>query len=433
MRHFSFHLLLLSLITIFWCSCSDSPQEPLGAPSPVVYECNERLFAQARAFETIEAYVPEMERMQVNVLWLMPIHPRGTKNAVGSPYCIKNHYAIDPAFGTMEDLRHLVNTCHGKNIRVILDWVANHTSWDNAWVKDHPEWYQSAQTSDEQMWNDVTFLDYSNQEVRDSMTACMLYWVNEADIDGFRCDYAHGVPNEFWQQATSAIREVKPDAFMLAETKNVSYFNSGFDLLYSWNYLTAIENVYSGTKSIASLISISKSEFASTPEGKDRLRYITTHDECYDKAPSSIYQSAAGELSAFCLTIFMGGVPMIYSSQELGYMNTINFFDYKILAFRSSNPTRDALAELMTAYQNTRLLRTGTKQAGALGNKIAYVEYTRGDAALLVLCNTANSVQSASLPAAYQGARMQDLLGSTSQTLGESIELAAYEYRLYRK
>jgi len=429
------HLFFLSLLTCSFIACKETPQEPSVAPSTVVYECNERLFAKANAFQSIEAYVPELERMQVNVLWLMPIHPRGAIKSVGSPYCIKNHKAIDPAFGTLDDLKSLVNTCHNRNIRVVLDWVANHTSWDNPWVKNHPEWFQAAQTGDEKMWNDVTFLDYSQQAVRDSMTDCMLYWINEAGIDGFRCDYAHGVPNDWWKEAISAIQAVKPDAFLLAETHNTSLYNAGFNLLYSWNYLTAIENLYNGTGSVQSLISVSDKEFKSTPEGKDRLRYITTHDECNEKAPSSIYTNIAGEMSAFCLTIFIGGVPMIYSSQEIGTLSKISFFDYRILSFNSKTAvsTRDTMAELMRIYQDTRLLRTGTRQIGSLDPKVPYVEYTRGGNNLLVVCNAQNEPKSVQLPDAYKGAKVLDMKTDEKTVLPETIDLAAYEYRIFKK
>lgn len=433
MKHLFPRIMLFGLLVGIFSGCTNTPEEPLGSPSTVVYECNERLFAQTEAFQAIEEYVPELERMQVNVLWLMPIHPRGTKNAVGSPYCIKDHLAIDPAFGTIEDLKSLVNTCHSKHIRVILDWVANHTSWDNRWVTAHPDWFQEAQTTDERAWKDVTFLDYSNQAVRDTMKACMLYWINEVDIDGFRCDYAHGVPNDFWQDANTAILQAKPNAFLLAETQNAGLYNAGFGLIYSWNYLTAIENLYTSKTTVKGLISTSNDEFRNTPEGKDRLRYVTTHDECSEKAPKDIFKTAAGELSAFCLTIFMGGTPMIYSSQELGYMNSINFFNYNILNFRGTNNTRNAYVALMRIYQETRLLRTGTKTVSWLDTYAPYIEYRKGDESLLVVCNALNKAQTPALPEAYYGAEVTDMKSGEQVTLGKTLKLEAYEYKIYRQ
>ena len=436
MKTRTYHLLLITLLMGSMLSCTSSPDADTSDKAVVVYECNERLFAQTKAFQSIESYVDELAQMQVNVLWLMPIHPIGTKNAVGSPYCVKNYRTINPAFGTMDDLKSLVHTCHSKQIRVILDFVANHTSWDHPWVTAHPDWYQEAQTSDEKMWNDVTFLDYSKQEVCDSMTACMVYWIDEADIDGFRCDYAHGVPNTFWQQAITAIRKAKPDAFLLAETQNAGLYTAGFDLLYSWNYLTAIENLYSGKSSVQSLLSTSNSEFRNTPEGKERLRYVTTHDECSEKAPKDIFKTAQGELSAFCLTIFLGGVPMIYSSQEIGYMEKINFFNYKILSFaKPAGPqveARQAYEQLMKAYQDTRTLRKGTKTAGDLDQRVPYVEYVLGERRLLVVCNAVNEAKTVNLPAAYQNAKVSDKKSGETVTLSSTLSLSAYDYKIYQ-
>ena len=174
----------------------------------------------------------------------MPIHPRGTVKTVNSPYCVKDYFAVDPAFGTIDDLRSLVKTCHENGMLVVLDWVANHTAWDNAWYEQHPEWYTSP-VADEVNWKDVVPLNYEQPAVRDAMTEALLYWVREADVDGFRCDYAHGVPADYWAEAIRAIRSVKPNAVMLAETSKVDYYGSGFDWLYSWDYLGAVQKIYS--------------------------------------------------------------------------------------------------------------------------------------------------------------------------------------------
>lgn len=404
------------------------------APANVVYECNERLFANKDAFKTIEAYVPELERMGVDVLWLMPVHPRSTDpKAIGSPYCVQDYRRVDPLFGSMDDLRHLVNTCHEHHMRVILDWIANHTGWDNAWVTRHPEWYEGPSSADEQSWADVTFLNYNLAAVRDTMKECMLYWVREADIDGFRCDYAAGVPLDWWAEVNSAVRELKPDAFLLAETSDTRHYEAGFDYLYSWSYLYALEDLYSGKGTLAALISAGRSEYNATPGNKERLRYITTHDETAAKAPASIYRDAAGELSAFCLTAFVGGVPMIYSSQEIGYVNSINFFDYNILDFAAPNATRDALAAILRVWKDTRALRAGEQIIGSLAERVPYVEYTKDDDALLVICNATNSEQLVRMPIRYEGLEMTDRLNDKKITLGAVTTLQPREYRIYQK
>lgn len=399
----------------------------------VIYECNERLFAEKDAFAAIEDYIPTLKQMGVNVLWLMPVHPRGEGDkSIGSPYCVRDFRAVDPAFGTVDDLKSLVQTAHSNGIRVILDWIGNHTAWDNPWVAAHPDWYTAAQTADEQAWNDVTFLNYKVQAVCDTMQACMLYWIDEVDIDGFRCDYAHGVPIDFWRSVNKEILSRKSDAILLAETSDTRLFQTGFNLMYSWDYMYAVEALYKGKGTFNALLSSSKAEMKTTPEGSQRMRYITTHDQSSQVAPQSAYRTPQGELSAFCLTIFMGGVPMIYSSQELGYMNTINFFHYNLLDFKSDNATRNALKTLMTVYHNTALLRGGKQNTGALNSDVPYIEYTAGDSTLLVICNTTNKLQQVKLPMKHQGKVGTDLLTKQPCTLGSVTTLSEYEYRIYQ-
>lgn len=409
-------------------------QEARAVNTTVVYECNERLFAESDALRAIEAYVPELERMGVDVLWLMPIHPIGEDaKAIGSPYCVRDYRAVNPAFGTMADLKQLVRTAHAHGMRVILDWIANHTSWDNAWTVTHPEWYQGPSTADEGFWADVTFLNYDLQAVRDTMRECMLYWVREADIDGFRCDYAGGVPLEWWKEVNESVLALKPDAFLLAETSDTRHFDAGFGMIYSWNYLYALEDIYSGSGTLSALLSAHTSEYNSTPRDKERLRYITTHDESSEKAPASVYKDARGELSAMCLAAFMGGVPMVYSSQELGYTNAIDFFHYNILDFESPNATRDALAKLFSVYRSTATLRGGTQYISSLAARVPYVEFTSGEEALLVICNAANSEQEVKMPMRYQGLGLNNLLSERVDTIESVITLQPHEYRIYKK
>lgn len=401
------------------------------ANSIVVYECNERLFAQTDAFKAIEAYVPTLKSMGVNVLWLMPIHPIGSLKALGSPYCVADYKAVNDDFGTLDDFKSLVQTCHNNGMLVMLDWIANHTAWDHVWVTEHPDWYQEAQSPDEKSWADVTFLDFANADVQAAMKDAMMYWVTESDIDGYRCDYATGVPVSFWSEIIADIRSKKPNALFLAETSDSRYYDAGFDWLYSWEFLYAIEGVYSGTKTLSSLFTTNSSEYTLTPIGKERLRYITTHDETATKAPGTVYRTAQGELSAMCLTVFMGGVPMIYSSQELGYMNKINFFEYNIMDFASESTTRDALARLMQVYHQTVDLRNGTMRTGSLNATVPYVEYSKDDKVLLVICNTLPSENTVKYPMKHQGMQVTDLVTEKTETLEKTTTLAPYEYRVY--
>jgi len=457
MRRLSYILTLLCLLLLAGCEHKEvpiltpggdttptdtvqQPQDPTAtmpeANKLVVYECNERLFAQNNAFKSIKDYLPTLQEMQVNVLWLMPIHPRGTVNSVNSPYCVKDFKAIDPKFGTLDDLKDLVNECHRRGMYVILDWVANHTALDNQWYIDNKDTWYTTPVGDEKNWNDVKPLNYNNQDVRAAMTDALVYWIKEADVDGYRCDYAHGVPDDYWQSAITAMRAEKPGIFMLAETSRTELYAAGFDWLYSWSYLGAIQKLYSGSRTIASLLSTSRSEYNSTPAGKERLRYTTTHDASSENAPSSWYKTADGQLSAFALTIFVGGIPMIYSSQEIGDMNKVNFFNYSIKKFEATNPTLLKYAQLMKAYIATAEARKGDLTDYST-DKVAIIgrsqKYNGAEKSVLVVANTTNANQEATLPSQWQREQVTNALTGETMYTPKVQTLEPYQYLIFTK
>lgn len=408
------------------------PTPVLNGNNIVVYECNERLFASSNALQAVRNYLPILQQMQVNVLWLMPIQPRGEVKTVWSPYCVKDYTAVSPDLGTLEDVKSLVKDAHERGMLVILDWVANHTAWDHAWVAAHPNWYTPAQTTSEREWQDVTFLDFGKTEVQDAMCEAMLYWVREADVDGFRCDYAEGVPSAFWKRAITAVRQVKPDALWLAESSKTVHFNDGFNWIYSWDYLYGVEDLYKGTKTLTNLWSVSKNEFNSTPAGKNRLRYVTTHDASSENAPSSFFRDANGMLSAFCLTAFMGGVPMIYSSQDIGYMNRIDFCTKTTtpLSFLGTNPFVARYQQLMKVYVETSEARKG-EVTNYSTDKVGVFTRSAGGQSILVMANTTATVQVTPLPMDWQKVEAKDCLSGTMVTTPKSATLDKYEYRIY--
>lgn len=440
-------LLVMFVMLQALVACGKPEQEPKPTPDPtpdpkpivyrkanthVVYECNERLFAQNEAFKAIDAYVPTLRNMQVDVLWLMPIHERGVgEYTCGSPYCVHDFKGIDKKFGTLDDLKALVKHCHDQGMFVILDWVANHTSRDNAWYVEHEKdgWYTTPR-GEEVNWKDVVPLNYNNKDVRAAMTDALLYWVREADIDGYRCDYAEGVPTDYWTEVIAEIRKLKPEAIMLAESSKTEHYAAGFDWLYSWNYLFAVQKIYSTM--LPALYAASKGEFASTPAGKDRLRYVTTHDASSENAPSKWYKNAKGELAASCLTFFLGGVPMIYSSQEIGDVSQLSFFNYKIMNFTASNATRDAYAALMKAYVKTAEARYG-EVVDYSTDHVAIFTRSQGEKSVLVIVNASASEQDISLPLDWQRIEATDALTGAAITTKRALTIAPYEYLIYSR
>ena len=394
----------------------------------VVYEANEKLFAATDALKAVDARLDEIEALGVNVLWLMPIHPVGVEKTANSPYCVRDYKAVHPAFGTLDDLRTLVQHAHDRKMKVILDWIANHTAWDNAWVKDHPDWYTGPMTNDEKAWQDVTFLNYSKPEVRAAMIDALTYWVKEADIDGYRCDYAQGVPDDFWAAAIKAIRAINPNAIMLAETSRLQLFEAGFDWMYSWNYLSQIQRVMNGGTTLAKLYSTHDSEMSSTPEGKQRMRYITNHDACSEQANQDLFINTNGMLSAACLTYFLGGIPLIYSSQEVGYLSKINFFTTNVMNWNSNPDYQAKFQALMKAYKSTNTLRGGRMTRYTANADVACFTYSSTAGTLLVIANTKNASRTVAIPESLRGKTLTNMLTGAEQTLSDELSVPAFGY-----
>ena len=402
----------------------------------VLYEANPKLFSQTAALKSIESNLDRISSLGANVVWLMPVYPVGKVNSVNSPYCVRDYKAVNPEFGTLDDLKSLIKTAHAKGMKIILDWVANHTAWDHAWITEHPDWYTKDANgkivSPPGMgWNDVADLNYNSAAMRAAMKEAMLWWISTADVDGFRCDYTDGVPTDFWSDAFADIRKAKSGAILLGESSDTKFYNCGFDLLYAWSYPGALKTVFGGGP-LTGLYNTVKSD-SNVPEGKSRMRYIINHDTASESSLTSMYRSKEGALAAWVLTAFLPGVPMIYSSQEIGYDRTINFFNYNILQWTSAPAYSTAYGQVMKAYRDSEKYR-GSEAPQLLENgSVATVLYKAGTRRLLVLVNTSVSSQTIPAPMAVVGGTFKDLISGQSAELSSSITLPAYGYKILAK
>ena len=219
----------------------------------VIYEVYLRSFSKEGTLKALESRIPELKKLGVTVVWLMPIHPVGKllrKGTLGSPYSVQDYYGINPEFGTLDDFNSLVNTVHQEGLKIIIDLVANHTAWDNPMLKEHPEWYTHDASgkiiSPNPDWTDVADLNYDSPELRMYMITMMKYWVHDIGIDGFRCDVAELVPTDFWNNARKELDAIKP-VMMLSEGTIPEHHIRAFDLTYSWNMYAVLENVIKGS------------------------------------------------------------------------------------------------------------------------------------------------------------------------------------------
>jgi len=285
----------------------------------VVYEVYPRAFSQAGNFNGVTAQLDRLKDLGVTIVWLMPIHPIGQekkKGTIGSPYAVRDYYAINPDYGTKEDLKHLIAEAHRRGMKVIIDIVANHTAWDSVLMK-HPEFYKHDAKGNITYpfdWFDIAALNYTNQDLRKYMTDMLKYWLREFDLDGFRCDVAGEVPTDFWENTRAELDRIKPDIFMLAEAHKADLLVKAFELDYSWPLHGALSDVLQGQKP-ASVLRVAWKEEADTwPRGALHLRFSDNHDE--RRAIARFGERGALAASAFIITI--DGVPLLYNGMEVG-------------------------------------------------------------------------------------------------------------------
>ena len=316
-------------------------------PNYQIYQANPKLFGSSSQLKGIQNRLDEIKALGTDILYIMPIYPEGKKDAFGSPYCIKDYTAVNSACGSLDDVKALVKAAHSKGMKVMLDWVANHTAWDHAWIEEHPDWYvknANGKIISPAGWNDVAQLDYSSAGLQSAMIAAMKYWITEADIDGYRCDYAHGVADEFWKKAIPELKAAKPGFVMLAESDYERMFSDGFDIIYDRGLRGAANDLIKGGKA-ESFVNYYKGSLSKTPAGKTKLHFVTNHDEAAEESPATLFRSKDGAFAAFSLLAALNGSPMLYSSQETGYDKSINFFSV-------TNIDWNADANLTSKYKN---------------------------------------------------------------------------------
>jgi glycosidase len=357
------------------------PSSPLSwLSSATVYEVNVRQFSPAGNFAGVTTALPRLKALGTDVIWLMPIFPVGklkAKGSLGSPYSVANYEAVNPDFGTDADFKQLVDTAHSLGMKVVLDWVANHTAWDNPWITDHPDWY----TKDGQGnitwpagtdWNDVADLDYSNMNMRAAMTDALKYWVSNFDIDGYRCDTAGMVPTDFWNSATYAVDQIKPLWWLAEDQANGTLLAQAFTSNYNWNLLGALNSLVSSDV-IARAVKDSVSNY---PAGTYPMNFITNHDENSWNGTEFERLGRAVKVAA-AITFVTPGIPLIYNGQEIGMDHRLAFFEKDAINW-GANPAASAwtkfYAKLTSLRKNNRALWAGTD-----GGKLEVIKTRNSD------------------------------------------------------
>lgn len=350
MRSFWLSMALLSGLTSCKLMPRNNPSEtdktltmngpfitPEWAHQTSIYEVNLRQYTEAGTFNAFALELPRLKELGVETLWFMPLTPIAQKNkkgSLGSYYACSDYKAINPEFGTNDDFRQLVKQAHEMGFKVIIDWVANHTGWDHKWTRQFPDYYlKDSSTGDFKIasgMDDIIELDYSNPSLRKAMIGAMKYWVDEYDIDGFRCDLAFWVELDFWKQARAELDAAKP-LFWLGEFDELEKPEYGqvFDASYSWTWMHRTKEFYQQHWSVDSLFTTLK-QYDELGDSTMRAWFTANHDEnSWNGTEYEKYGEMARSLAAFSMT--WNGVPLIYSGQELGNRKRLEFFEKDLI------------------------------------------------------------------------------------------------------
>ena len=355
---------------------TDATADPIYTPRPavtlthpewsrnaVLYQLNTRQFTDEGTLRAAQAHLPRLKALGVDVIWLMPIHPIGElnrKGSLGSPYAVKDYFAVNPDLGTMEDLKAFVDAAHAQGMKVILDWVANHTAWDNPLTVQHPEWYQRSLDGDFRPtpwwdWSDIINLDYHHPGLRQYMTEALVYWVREADIDGYRADVAGFVPLDFWETARRQMEQVKP-VFMLAEWEMRDLHYAAFDASYAWTWKEAMMKIADGEADTGALAAFYAWHESAYPREAMRMTYTSNHDQnAWDGTEYEAYGPARE--AAIVLSVVGEGIPLIYNGQEVGNRRRLAFFEKDPITW----PAGHALDEQGRLYQRLFALKHASR------------------------------------------------------------------------
>lgn len=410
----------------------------------VIYQINTRQFTSEGTFKAAQAQLPRLAAMGVDIIWLMPIHPIGEANrkgSLGSPYAVRDYRAVNPELGSEADFRAFVNEAHRLGLKVILDWVANHSAYDNPLTLSHPEWYtrtpegalMSPQGTD---WSDVADFDYSQPALRQYMTESLAYWVREFGIDGYRCDVAGYVPTDFWETARGELNAIKP-VFMLAEWEQRDLHTRAFDATYGWGWKEAMQRLVKSGEGAGPIRGYYAGQAETWPHAAMRMVYTENHDQnSWDGVAAQIYGPAYE--AAIALSFTGSGLPLVYNGQEADNERQLKFFESDPIVWREGRHAAlfAKLIALKTAQPALHNGRFGAPMIEVPTSEGADVyAFTRGAAGARVFAVFNLSPRPHRITfgkARHHGTYTNALSGGTITFAGnETLDLPAWGYRIF--
>ncbi len=456
------YILLTFIVSLFVNACDSSDDDSTTSPvvnfdyeqygesfqqmpapeDAVIYQVNIRAFSEEGTLNAVTQRLDHIKELGANVLYLMPIYPNGIENSaggLGSPYAVRNYKEVSEEYGSLADLRNLVEEAHRRDMAVVLDWVANHTAWDNVWVNEHPEYYVTNEEGEMippegTNWNDVIQLDFENPDLQHAMIDAMAYWVYKANIDGFRCDAADYVPEGFWNQAVSEIRTIKDqEMLMLAEGGEQRHFRSGFDYIFGFHYFETLKEIHEGEP--ASNIQLTHGEEYNSVYGEEKrvVRYVTNHDvNLSDGTPLELFGGIEGSIATFVVAAYMKSAPFVYSGQEIGYDQRLAFFSNTPIDWsQAQEGVYQEYQQILQVRANSPAVREGEYQGYSGQNVVSFTMATEEES-VWVVANMRNQESTYLIPPVLEG-DWQNAMDNSSQSFTGQLSLAPYSYLILKR
>ncbi|MEM9887121.1 MAG: alpha-amylase family glycosyl hydrolase [Bacteroidota bacterium] len=425
--------------------------EPAWAAQANIYEVNIRQYTPEGTINAFrKGHLKRLQKMGIDILWMMPIFPISNtkkKGTLGSYYAVSDFRKINPEFGTLEDFKKLLEEAHDLGMKVILDWVPNHTGWDHHWIAEHPDYYTQKdgeitdplndETGESHGWSDVADLNYNNPDMRKTMMSDLMYWVQEIGVDGFRMDVAYLVPKDFWTDVITQLRAAKPDIFLLAEAEEADLRNMEmpFTMSYAWSFHHLMNAIAQGKDSLAAIDQWQTENQAKFQQGYN-MQFITNHDE--NSWAGTIEERMGEAASAMAVLAFtFNGMPLMYSGQEQGLRKRLEFFEKDSILW-DDIPYQEFYATLLDLKHRNLALGNGT--AGAIAKRIPtdndekiYAFYReKGKDRVLVILNLSEEAQTVTLNCDNCEGTYSDVFKAKSLEMSNSqqVLLGAWGYQV---
>lgn len=407
----------------------------------VIYEVYVRSFSKEGTFKGLEQRLPELKKLGVTVLWLMPIHPVGElnrKGSLGSPYSVQDYYAVNPEFGSLDDFRSLVESARKHDMKIIIDLVANHTSWDSKLMFEYPEWFTHDDTgaivAPNADWTDVADLNYDHHELRKYMIEAMKFWIRDIGIDGYRCDVAELVPTDFWNIARGELEKIKP-VMMLSEGTLPEHHVRAFDVTYAWSTYDVLSRIFSGSTPVSVVHEIIRNEAYQFPKGSLRLRFNTNHDKNAWDAPAVEKFGRAGAKLTAVFMYTLPGIPLLYNGEEAGNEKRLLLYDRVEIDWGRNRDFRTFYQRLGALRASSDALRRGTYEPIDNSDNVKVLSFMRtlGTEKVLTILNFSNMKKEVQVDGGVDS-RWKEFFGN--RVVGTkhgrlAVTLSAHEYNVF--